>query len=207
MLTCDMSMSATKRLPAEARRRSILDAALSVLAEGGYAGMTTARLARKAGVTEPILYRHFASKRALLRALLDEVTARMIAAFHQLTDGETDTVAGLRRICLAYPELSSRYQREFRIINQALLEATDARTRELLAAHYDAYRRFLQDLIEQGQRAGSLRHDIPAAAGAWHMIHSALGFLMTQEMREDGKGSIHVKAFADATLGGLLKVP
>ena len=158
-------------------------------------------------MTEPILYRHFASKRALLRALLDEVTARMIAAFHQLTDGETDTVAGLRRICLAYPELSSRYQREFRIINQALLEATDARTRELLAAHYDAYRRFLQDLIEQGQRAGSLRHDIPAAAGAWHMIHSALGFLMTQEMREDGKGSIHVKAFADATLGGLLKVP
>ena len=47
----------------------------------------------------------------------------------------------------------------------------------------------------------------PAAAGAWHMIHSALGFLMTQEIRGDGKDSIHVGAFADATLGGLLKVP
>ena len=81
MLTYDMSMPATKRLPADERRRSILDAALSVLAEGGYAGMTTARLARKAGVTEPILYRHFASKRALLRATSFAmlVTAQLVA--------------------------------------------------------------------------------------------------------------------------------
>jgi TetR/AcrR family transcriptional regulator len=207
MLTYEMSMPPTKRLPAEERRQSILNAALSVLAEGGYAGMTTARLARKAGVTEPILYRHFPSKRVMLRALLDEVTGRMMTAFRQLTEGETDPVAGLRRICLAYPELARSYQREFRIINQALLESNDARTRELLAAHYDAYRRFLQDLIEQGQRAGSLRRDIPAAAGAWHMIHSALGFLMTQEIRGKGSASMHVEAFAHATLGGLLKIP
>src|SRR5687767_5736263 len=178
-----MSVSRTKRLPAEERRRSILDAALTVLAQNGYAGMTTARLARKAGVTEPILYRHFPSKRTMLRSLLDEVTGRMMGAFHHLTDGETDPVAALRRVCLGYPALALRYEREFRIINQALLEARDARSRELLATHYDGYRRFLQQLIEQGQREGSLRGDIPAAAGAWHMIHCALGFLMTQEIR------------------------
>jgi TetR/AcrR family transcriptional regulator len=202
-----MSVSRTKRLPARERRRSILDAALSVLAQNGYAGMTTARLARNAGVTEPILYRHFPSKRAMLRSLLDEVTRRMMAAFHQLTIGETDPVASLRRICLGYPELSRHYQREFRIINQALVEAKDARTQKLLVAHYDAYRRFLQRLIEQGQREGSLRNDIPAAAGAWHMIHCALGFLMTQEIRESATSPTLVEEFANATLGGLLKVP
>jgi TetR/AcrR family transcriptional regulator len=172
-----------------------------------YSGMTTARLARKAGVSEPILYRHFPSKRAMLRALLNEVTVKMTSAFRQLIEGETDPVAGLRRICLAYPELSRTYQREFRIINQALLEAHDPRVQSLLLAHYDAYRLFLQNLIEEGQRMGSLRRDIPAAAGAWHMIHSALGFLMTQEIRREGKSLMHVEAFADATLGGLLKVP
>ena len=53
---------------------------------------------------------------------------------------------------------------------------------------------------------GALRRDIPAAAGAWHMIHSALGFLMTQELRGEATASMHIDAFADATLGGLLKV-
>lgn len=195
-----------KRLPAEDRRRTILEAALSLLAEGGYAGMTTARLARKAGVTEPILYRHFPSKRAMLRALLGEVTGRMMAAFRQLSEPHANPVAALRSICLAYPELSRRHEREFRVINQALLEADDSKTRSLLAEHYDAYRRFLQNLIEEGQRAGSLRSDIPAAAGAWHMIHSALGFLMTQEIRGSESGPAHVESFANATLGGLLKV-
>jgi TetR/AcrR family transcriptional regulator len=201
-----MSIRATQRLNAGDRRRSILDAALSVLAEEGYAGMTTARLAREVGVSEPILYRHFPSKRALLRALLDEVTTQMITAFHQLTDKESNPVAALRRICQAYPELSRSHDHEFRVINQALLEARDAKTRALLEAHYDAYRRFLQNLIEQGQRAGSLRHDIPAAAGAWHMIHSALGFLMTQKIRGKGQASMPAEAFAEATLSGLLKV-
>src|SRR5437667_287884 len=54
MLTCDMSMSATKRLPAEARRRSILDAALSVLAESGYAGWSAPHLPSLPGVVQQV---------------------------------------------------------------------------------------------------------------------------------------------------------
>ena len=56
---------ATRRLPAEERREEIIRAALRVFTATSYAGATTAEIAREAGVTEPILYRHFASKRAL----------------------------------------------------------------------------------------------------------------------------------------------
>jgi len=52
----------------------------------------------------------------------------------------------------------------------------------VLARHYETYRAFIQDLVEKGQRTGALRRDIPAGAGAWHMIHCALGFLMMQEV-------------------------
>src|SRR5581483_2609853 len=132
-----MRTSARERLPARGRRRRILDAGLAVVARHGYAALTTARLAQMAGVTEPILYRHFPSKRALLRALLDDVISRMMAAFHQLSDGESDPVAALRRICEAYPRLSEQYRHEFHIINRALLESSDAPTRAMLARHYD----------------------------------------------------------------------
>lgn len=196
----------TKRLPGGQRRRSILNAAFAVLSSKGYSGMTTARVARKVGVAEPILYRHFSSKRDILRTLLDEIITRMMTAFHELIAGETDPVAALHRICRAYPELSRRYGREFRVINESVFEARDAETRAMLRRHYDAYRAFLQFLIKKGQQAGGLRKDIPAGVGAWHMIHCALGFLMMQEVRGQGRSSKELAGLADATLAGLLKV-
>ena len=192
----------TERLPSQERRRRILEAALGVVGRHGYAGLTTARLARTVGVSEPILYRHFPSKRAILRALLDEIISRMMTAFERLSEGEKDPVAALRRICEAYPQLSQQYRHEFRVINQALLEGGDPPTRAMLVRHYDAYRNFLQKLIEQGQRAGSLRRDIPAPVGAWHLIQSALGFLLFEQIRPGGMD--WEKGFAEATLGGLL---
>lgn len=199
-----MKLRTTKRLPEEERRRSILDAALVVLSAEGYSGMTTARVARQVGVAEPILYRHFSSKRDILRTLLDEVSVRMLAAFHGMIEGEADPVAALHHICRAYPELSRRFGQEFRIINQSVFEARDPETRELLERHYEAYRAFIEELIKRGQRAGTLRRDISASAGAWHMIHCALGMLMMQEVRQNKYSATELAALAEATLSGLL---
>ena len=48
------------RLPAEARKAAVLDCACGIFQAGSYRGTTTAEIARRAGVTEPVLYRHFA---------------------------------------------------------------------------------------------------------------------------------------------------
>jgi AcrR family transcriptional regulator len=199
-----MKPRATRRLPAAARRRTILEAALGLLAREGYAGMTTASVARTAGVAEPILYRHFSSKQVMLRALLDEVVRRMMAAFQELIEGEVDPVAALRKICLGYPDLSRRYREEFRIINQTLVHVNDRKTRLLLVRHYESYHAFLQNLIERGQQNGTLRSEIPAWVGAWHMIHSALGFLMTQDLRGEAQSRRDAQKMAEATLSGLI---
>ena len=55
----------SSRLPAEERKAVVLDCACGIFSTGSYRGTTTAEIARKAGVTEPILYRHFDSKRDL----------------------------------------------------------------------------------------------------------------------------------------------
>jgi TetR/AcrR family transcriptional regulator len=49
-------------MPAEARRASILDAAREVFSRSGLAGARTKEIAKTAGVTEALLYKHFASK-------------------------------------------------------------------------------------------------------------------------------------------------
>ncbi len=54
-----------QRLSAEARKLAIVKAALPLFARKGYAATTTRELARAAGVSEPLLYKHFPSKDAL----------------------------------------------------------------------------------------------------------------------------------------------
>ena len=64
---------ATLRLPAAERRRQLLDVALHAFAEHGYHDTSMNDVAEAAGVTKPVLYQHFDSKRALYRELVDDL--------------------------------------------------------------------------------------------------------------------------------------
>jgi len=69
----------TGRLPAAQRRQQLLSVARSLLARNGYHGTTMADIADAAGVTKPVLYQHFASKRDLYRTVLEDIGARLEA--------------------------------------------------------------------------------------------------------------------------------
>jgi len=60
-------------MPAAARKRQILDVALRLFAESGFHPTSMNDLAVAAGVTKPVLYQHFESKRDLYIQLLNEV--------------------------------------------------------------------------------------------------------------------------------------
>ncbi len=58
-------------MAAEQRREQLLDAALRVIVEQGYAKVSIEAIARTAGVTRPVVYDHFSDLGALLHALID----------------------------------------------------------------------------------------------------------------------------------------
>jgi AcrR family transcriptional regulator len=58
-------------MPPEQRREQLLDAALSVILEQGYGGVSIEAVARAAGVTRPVVYDHFANLGRLLHALIE----------------------------------------------------------------------------------------------------------------------------------------
>jgi AcrR family transcriptional regulator len=77
--------SSTARLPAPERRRQLLDVALVQFAAKGYHDTSMNDVAEAAGVTKPVLYQHFASKRELFLELLREVGGRMRDAIGKAT--------------------------------------------------------------------------------------------------------------------------
>src|SRR5258708_30236211 len=62
--------SATQRLPKAQRRATLVTAASELFAQRGYDHVSLDELAARVGVTKPILYRHFASKKDLYLELL-----------------------------------------------------------------------------------------------------------------------------------------
>jgi AcrR family transcriptional regulator len=86
------------RLTATARREQVLDVALEVFGRNGYHGTSMNDIAEAAGVTKPVLYQHFDSKRDLYLALIEEVGARLLSAITTATaaasDGRTRTEQG-----------------------------------------------------------------------------------------------------------------
>ena len=73
------------RLPAEQRRRQLLDVACQVFADGGFHATAMDDIANAAGVTKPVLYQHFPSKRALFAELLDDVGRQLLDALGTAT--------------------------------------------------------------------------------------------------------------------------
>jgi AcrR family transcriptional regulator len=77
-----------RRLTAPARRELIEQAASELFAERGYGATSIDEIAWRAGVTAPVVYDHFASKRDLHRRLLERHYAELRALWREQLGGE-----------------------------------------------------------------------------------------------------------------------
>jgi len=158
-----------RRLPAEERRKAIVAAALRVFVSTSYAGATTADIAREAGVTEPVLYRHFASKRALWVACLDvaweETRKRLEGKIALFTGGTAPTGQQSPWRSPTMPNLWL----------QGLTEAgEDPVVRREIRRHMREVHDFVAAALREGQERGVIPPDRDPDAEAWIFIGGGL---------------------------------
>jgi AcrR family transcriptional regulator len=72
--------ASTRRLTAEQRRQQLFAVALELFAHRGYRATTMDDIAEAAGVTKPLVYQHFSSKRALYLELVDSIAQELLIA-------------------------------------------------------------------------------------------------------------------------------
>jgi AcrR family transcriptional regulator len=94
----------TERKSAEERRADVLDAALEVFAEHGLSGASTDEIARKAGISQPYLFRLFHTKKELFIASTERCFRETLETFQRAGEGKTGEEA-LQAIGQAYGEL------------------------------------------------------------------------------------------------------
>ena len=132
------------RLPADQRRRQLLDIACGVFAQHGFHSSAMDDIAAAAGVTKPVLYQHFASKRALFVDVLRDVGGRLLAelatATEAATSGRERVEAGFR----AYFRFVTQNEAAFKVLFGAA-----ARNDDEFAVVVDAVLDEVADAISQ----------------------------------------------------------
>ena len=165
-----MSATAT-RMPAVERRRVIVEASIRAFTTGSYRGTTTAEIARAAGVSEPILYRHFASKRELYLAALDHVWSQARAKWEQAIAESPDIGAAVVAMTQGHVSVHECKFQLAELWVQALSEAAeDPELRKHLRRHMREVHDFTADVIRRGQAEGTLNADRDADAEAWTFL-------------------------------------
>lgn len=134
----------TRRMPRAQRREQLLDAATRAFARGGYAATGLDAVAAEAGVTHVILYRHFASKAELYRAILDRACARL-AEQVGVGDYDEDALPALLRAAGADPD-------GFRLLFRHAAREPDFRdvVDSIRTASTEIAERHLADVVPEG---------------------------------------------------------
>jgi AcrR family transcriptional regulator len=141
--------TASRRLTAGQRRHQLFDIALELFAKRGYRATTMDDIAEAAGVTKPLLYQHFSSKRALYLELVDSIARDVLTAIGRAVleaDGPRQQVElGFA----AYFRLVVSHEAEFRLL-YGRDHADDFELGRALRAVEDAIAEAIDPLIDAG---------------------------------------------------------
>lgn len=185
------------RLPAAQRREQLLDIAAGLFATRGYARTTTAELAKAAGVTEPIIYRHFTSKKDLFIALITRSSERTISQWEKHLAKAPDPAQRIVRLVGDNPMVSPTTRDEYRVLLQAIAEVDDAEIRAAVEFHMRNLHRFIAEEIAKAQTEHKVGQRFSASMIAWILIHLGMGYGVLSAMGIENHGideqGIHVE--------------
>ncbi len=201
------------RMNAVDRRRQILDVAIRLFSEKGFRGTTTKEIALAAGVNEAIIFRHFATKKDLYSAILDQkACSTSVQDLETIVDDcikRHDDRGVFEAIAFHILETHERDDAFMRLYLYSALERhelADMFYRNQLTARY----RRLANYIEQRVKDGAYRPIDPMTA-----THAFIGMVVYQAqlVKFYGRGLLNISnreaahRFTDIFFGGMLVSP
>ena len=143
-----MSSTATPRHTAAERRETILDAALIEFAQRGLEGTSTEAIAKRAGISQPYLFRLFGTKKELFKATVSRCFRETLEIFQRAAEGKRGEQA-LKAMGDAYVEKLLSDRTRLRAQMQAYAACDDPEICELVRDGYG-------DLVAYVERVSGL---------------------------------------------------
>lgn len=161
------------------RQMEIVKAAIQVIAQQGYEKLTTKNLAQSIGVTDAALYRHFESKKELIRMVLcyfEQVSCEVIQRINSLQISPLEKVS---RFVLDRYEIFENDPDLAMVMFSEELFKNDPSFEENLLSIMHIHRDEVMGYIMQGQRIGQIRENLNPMH-LFRMIVGSMRLLVTQ---------------------------
>jgi AcrR family transcriptional regulator len=201
-------MSVLPKLPALERRAAIVDAAIHLFAEKGFRGTTTRELAAAVGVSEPVLYQHFATKSELYAAIIESklgdiqrVTAQ-VASYRDTVD-DAAFFAFLAQLIIDFHDQNPSYLRLLLFSGLERHELADQFHQRESRVFVEAVIEHVRGSVERGIFRADLDPAVVALSFMGMVSNYGLDRIMAKESQWAQDSSTVVKTMVSIFLEGI----
>ena len=174
-----------KHLPAEDRRAVTVEAVVELAAEQNPSDITTAAIAKRMGLTQGALFRHFQNKDAIIQAVMQWVAERLLSRTEKAVQAASSPLAALEAMFMAHVEFVVEHPGVPRMLFGELQRAEQTAPKRMAQTLIRRYGERLHRLLEQGKACGELDAQLDTEASATLFIGTIQGLVMQSLLAGD----------------------
>ncbi|MCW5778559.1 MAG: TetR/AcrR family transcriptional regulator [Nitrospira sp.] len=167
-----------KHLPADQRRADTVHALITLAAEHNPTDITTSAIAKRMGLTQGALFRHFPSKDAILQAVMEWVAERLLARVDKAAHASSTPIDALEAVFMTHIEFVVEHPGVPRMLIGELQRSEDTATKRMVRTLIRGYRERLIRLMEAGKRQGQLDSELDTRAASTLFIGTIQGLVL-----------------------------
>jgi AcrR family transcriptional regulator len=174
-------------LPAEERREVTVETVIDLAGEQNPADITTGAIAKRMGVTQGALFRHFPSKDAILQAVMEWVSERLLARIDKAISATVSPLDALEAAFTAHIEFISEHPGVPRMLFGELQRAEQTVAKRMAHTLIQRYGERLGRLVAEGKERGELAATLDDKAAVTLFIGTIQGLVMQSLIAGDVK--------------------
>lgn len=168
----------SSRLPTEHRQAEMVQAVLTLTEQQGVETITTTDIAKRVGLSQGAVFRHFPNKQSIWLAAIDWVQQALLAAIDAAAESKSQPLERLQAMFEAHVDFVARHPGVPRLLFHELQQPGDSLVKKSVRTLLAAYRRRLVGLLDEAQRAGQAQAGLDTDAAATLFIGMIQGLVM-----------------------------
>jgi len=174
----------TRRLSSDQRRHQVVEATLALLATTPIDRITTRQIARKVGMSQPALFRHFRSREAILQAVVSHARSeleRLAAQALARQDAPLEALQHFARNLLGFVERNPGMPR---LLFHQVAKGERAPYQRPLAHLVSMQRSLVAELVREAQRRGQVSEQVDSRGAAALFVALVQGVLLQWQLSD-----------------------
>lgn len=167
-----------KHLPADERRSATVATVIDLAAEQNPSDITTAAIAKRMGLTQGAIFRHFANKDAILEAVMAWVSKRLLARIDKAIKNAASPLAGLEAAFLTHVDFVAKHPGIPRMLFGELQRTGETLPKKMVQTLLQHYSERISQQLAQGKEQGQLYADLDISAATLLYVGTIQGLVM-----------------------------